>query len=58
MLAKVNAVLTSGEKPTTHRQDASDFSRDHLRMDIDGRKPLGTSVCPASPSALTSKSNI
>jgi PAS domain S-box-containing protein len=32
ILAKVNAVLTSGEKPTTHRQDASDFSRDHLRV--------------------------
>ena len=28
----MNAVLTSGEKATTHRQDASDFSRDHLRV--------------------------
>ena len=32
ILAKVNAVLTSGEKATTHRQDASDFSRDHLHV--------------------------
>ena len=32
IVAKVNAVLTSGEKPATHRQDASDFSRDHLRV--------------------------
>jgi PAS domain S-box-containing protein len=32
ILAKVNAILAAGKKPSTPRQDPSEFTRDHLRV--------------------------